>query len=92
MKQMHPHIPPETDVLFEEFMTETDSLDTVSTDKELSNVSPSSLLVVLNEAKALIGSLQSEKQLNSQSNEINSRLTHLEKELFELKEIIAHQE
>lgn len=92
MKHTDPHISPEAEILFDEFIAETDSLESLNTETQSSHMNPSSLLEVLHEAKALIGTLKSEKQINRQSNEINSRLTHLEKELVELKQIIANHE
>ncbi len=86
------HITPETETLFKEFMAETDTLDTVNKhSKTLSTVSPSSLLEVLTEAKVLVDSLQSKNQSNDLPGEIISRLTRLETELIELKEIVSNQ-
>jgi DNA anti-recombination protein RmuC len=90
MQQTNPHITLETNVMFDEFMDETASLDVVSTHPKISSVvSPSSLLQVLNEAKVLISSLQSNNQVDHQSDAIISRLTHLESELSDLKELIS---
>lgn len=92
MKNTAQHITPETEALFEEFMVETDTLNTVNNSpKTLSTVSPSTLLEVLTEAKVLVDSLQSQNQSDDLSGEIISRLTSLEKELSELKEIVFNQ-
>ncbi len=92
MKNTAQHITPETEALFEEFMVETDTLDTVNKHpKTLSTISPSSLLEVLTEAKDLVDSLQSQNQSDDLSGEIVSRLTRLETELSELKEIVSNQ-
>jgi len=92
MKNTAEHITPETEALFDEFMVETDTLDTVSPpQKTLSTAFPLSLLEVLTEAKVLVDYLQSQNQSDDLSGEIISRLTRLEKELSELKEIVSNQ-
>jgi len=92
MKNTEHHITPEAETLFEEFMVETDTLDSFrESPKILSSVSPISLLEVLNEAKVLIDSLQSKNQLDNREDEIVSRLTRLERDLSELKKIVSNQ-
>jgi len=84
------HLSPEEVALFDEFMDETSLLSTSKAIKNKSGaVSPESLLAVLNDAKKLAHSLRSDSVSNEQSEEINTRLTHIETELADLKQKIA---
>ncbi len=89
MSDTEKHLTNEESALLDSFLMQTDDLETVNSDSEnRKKISMLSLLELLRQAQDLIALLQLKAEPTGQA-DIVTRITHLEEELSELKDLVS---